>query len=215
MTARKLRLWVAVTGISSIACSAALATHAVLELAQSVALLGGDYGRHAHSALLPLGLAAVTAGVLAVCLYAVHLIGEDVNSLPALARHFQARIGWRTTAASASAACLILVGMETAEQFAAGHFDGFASALGGVPALGLGLIVLFAAAGNVASSALCKWLATAHTRIVLALAFFLRLGAKASTLSSRRCRRTAAIALRYSCDVSQIHGTRAPPSFAS
>jgi hypothetical protein len=215
VSARKLRVWVAATGILSIASATALATHAVLWLAQSGMLLGGDYARHAHCSVLPIASAAVTTGALALCLYAVHLIGEDVNSLPALARQFQKLIGWRTIALIALSACLILVGMETAEQFAVGHFDGFSSALGGLPAVGLGIVVLFAAAGNVVLSALCRWLAGAHTRIVVALAFLLGFRDSASALSSRRCKRLAAIAVCYVRDFSQVHGTRAPPSIAS
>jgi hypothetical protein len=215
MGTRSLYVWVAAAGALSVTLATALATHSVLEAAQSVSLLGGDYGSHAHGALVPVGLTSVTVAVLAILLYVVHLSGLDSHSLPLLARALRARIGWRTVALCAVCACLVLVGMETAEQFAAGRFDGFSSAFGGVPAIGLGLIVLFSTAGNALLSALCDWLAGAHNRIVVALAFLLRLRDTAAPPTSGRSKRAKLTSFRYACDVSQVHGKRGPPSFAS
>jgi hypothetical protein len=199
----------------SLTFATALGTHVVLGLAQSAALLGGDYGRHSHGALIPIALAAATAAILAALLYGVHLIGEGPNSLPLLARAFQARVGWRTIALSSIAACLLLAAMETAEQLAAGRYDGFASAFGSLPAATLGIIVLFNAAGNTLLRELCAWLAGTHTKIVSALAVLLRRGHKSAAGSARRCNRAAFVAFRYACDILQVHGTRAPPSLAS
>jgi hypothetical protein len=212
---RDLRLRVATTGILSVTFATALATHSVLELAQSARLLGGDYGDHAHGAVIPVAIAAVTGALLASLLYAVHLIGEGPISLPSLAQEFRAKLGWRTIPLSAIAACLVLIGMETAEQLAAGHFDGLASAFGSAPAIALALIVLFSAAANALLSVLCTWLVGAHTRIVSGLAFLLRPRDTTAAPSSRRCKRAALATFHSARDGAHVHGTRAPPSFAT
>jgi hypothetical protein len=215
MSARSLYVWVAAAGTLSVTLATALTTHLVLEAAQSASLLGGDYRSHDHGALAPVGLASATVAVLAIVLYVVHLSGLDSRSLPSLARALRARIGWRTVTLCAVCACLVLVGMETAEQFAAGHFDGFSSAFGGVPAVGLGLIVLFSAVGNALLSALCDWLAGAHTRIVIALAFLRRLRDAAAVPAAASFKRANLTTFHYTCDAPQVHGKRGPPSFAS
>jgi hypothetical protein len=210
-----LRRCIAATGTLSAILATALATHSVLELAQSARLLGGDYGDHTHGAVIPVVLVAVTGLLLATFLYAVHLIGDGPNSLPSLARTFRARLGWHTILFGTIAACAVLMGMEAAEQLAAGRFDGLASAFGSVPAVAIGLTVLFSAVANALLSALCTRLVGAHVRIVSALAFLLRRRDTTGALLTRRCKRAALATFRYACEGRQIHGTRAPPFSAS
>ena len=215
MSPRNLRLAIAASGIFSIAFATALASHIALGLAQSASLLGGDYGAHRHGGLAPVGLAAATAAAVALFLYAVHLTGAGQTSLPSLAREFHARIDWRTLALSAAAGVLILMGMETSEQLAAGRFDGFLSPFGSTPVVALGVIAFFSAIGTGILRLFCAWLAGAHARIVVALSFLLEARSAPPLLPSRRRRHGASDRLRYACEFSHVRGTRGPPAFAS
>jgi hypothetical protein len=211
VSARKLYAWVAAAGILSVAFATALAAHAALYVAQSAPLLGGDYHRHAHGAVFPVGFAGLTAALGAILMYGIHLASLDSRSLPSLARAFRARIGWQTIFLTALAASLVLVGMETAEQFVAGQFDGVSSAFSGVPEIGLALLVLFSAIGNALLRALCDCLAQSHARIVLAVAFLLCSRNAHSVLPSRVSKRKLLTTFRYACDAPQAYGKRGPP----
>ena len=103
-------------------------------------------------------------------------------------------------------------GMETGEQLAAGRFDGALSAFGDVPALGLGLIVLFSMAGNALLRALCDRLIDAHAHIVSLISFLFTDRTAAGPLRARFKGELLA-AVGCACDASQANGKRAPPVF--
>jgi hypothetical protein len=202
---------VAVGGFFSVTFAVALAAHTAIGIAQSVGLPGGDYASHPHQALFPLGLASLTAGLSAIFLYAVHLAGAGFPSLPSLARSLRTRIGWQSFVAIALGAGLVLVGMESAEQLAAGRYDGLLSAFGGSPGIGLGLILLFSAAGNALLRALCNWFAGAHARITHVLSYLFRRRGGDASPARERSRRTTLPVFRYACDAPQALGKRGPP----
>jgi hypothetical protein len=210
--ARSLYRWVAVAGVLQVTLSVAFVTHMCLGYAQAAGLVQGDYSHHAHGSLAPIGLGSLTAATCAIFLYTVHLAGLGTGSLPSLARVLRAHLGWQTVAIIGLLAMLLLFGMETGEQLAAGHLDGALSAFGGVPALGLGLIVLFSAAGNTLLRALYDWLIDAHTHIV-SLISFLFSDRTAAGPPQARFRGELLAAVRYACDASQANGERAPPVF--
>jgi hypothetical protein len=215
VTTRRLYIGVALAGFLSITLATAFVAHVVLEAAQSVGLLTGDYGRHAHDAVFPIGLAAAALALCGVLLYALHLAAADGRSLPLLARSIQTRIGWRAVALTAVGACLVLLGMETAEQLASGRLDGIASAFDGAPLAGLGLILFISAFCHALAWSFCNWLANAHARLVLAVAFLLRWRRIRAASTARRAKRAALTTFDYTWDVSQTHGKRAPPCLAS
>jgi hypothetical protein len=188
-----------------------LATHSMLAWAQSARLLRGDYGEHLHGFVAPIAFAGLTAAAAALFMYVLHLAGLDTRSLPLFARAFRARLGWQAVGVTALVASLALIGMESGEQLAAGHFDGFASAFSGAPAVGLGLILLFSAATNAALRALCAWLADAHARIVFAIMFLRRFRDETAAPALARSRRDSLAAICYVCDASHAYGKRAPP----
>ena len=208
---RRLSACIVVAGFLSVTLAVALAAHASLGLGQSLGVLGGDYASHRHQGFFPLAVAGLTAALSAIFLYAAHLAGARPSSLPSLARGLAARIGWRSVAVTAFAACLVLVGMETAEQLAAGCFDGLDSAFGGSPVTGLGLILLFSAVGNALLRRVCNWLAGAHARIIVAIAYLFRRRDPSANLHCAHSRRVALIAFRYACDLPQALGKRGPP----
>jgi hypothetical protein len=154
------------------------------------------------------------AAMSAILLYIVHLAGLGTRSLPSLARALRAHCGWQTVTVIGLIASLLLFGMETGEQLAAGRIDGALSAFGDIPALGFGLIALFSAAGTALLRALCDWLIDAHTRIVSLISFLLTDRTSAGPLRARFKGELLA-AVRYVCDASQANGKRAPPAFAS
>ena len=209
---QRLSAYVAVAAILSVAFVVALGAHAVLGLAQSAGLLGGDYGSHRHAGIVPLGLAGLTTALSAALLYITHLAGAG-RSLPSLARGLRAKIGWRSVAVTALIACLVLGGVETAEQLAAGRFDGLYSAFGGSPIIGLVLVVALSVAGNLWLRLACNWLAGAHSRIVLALAYLLDRRGHGAGLCPTRPQRVALNAFHYICDIPQALGKRGPPLF--
>jgi hypothetical protein len=194
----------------------AVVAHMVLGYAQAFGLLQGDYGRHAHGSIVAIGLGSLTAAMCAIFLYIVHLASLSMRSLPSLARALRAQLGWRTVATVGVAASFLLVGMETGEQLAAGHFDGLLSAFGNVPALGFGLVVLFSAVGNALLRAFCNWLIRAHAQIVSLISFLL-LKDRSTAAGPLRARFNGGLfeAVSYAYDTSQVHGKRAPPPFAS
>jgi hypothetical protein len=209
---RSLCRWVAVAGVLQVALMVALATHTFLGYGQAAGLLHGDYGLHAHGSIDAIGLGSLAAAMWAIFLYAVHLAGLGARSLPSLARAFRAHLGWRTVAVIGLTASLLLFGMETGEQLAAGRFDGALSAFGDIPALGFGLIVLFSAAGAALLRALCDWLIDAHTQIVSLISFLLP-NHTAPGLLRARFKGELLASVRYACDASQVNGERAPPAF--
>jgi hypothetical protein len=200
--------WVGLAGFLLATCAVTLATHTVLAWAQSFGLIPGDYGQHVHGLLGPLILSGLTAGLASLVLYGAHLV--DARSLPPLASTLRKRLGWQAVALTSLAACLLLVGMESAEQLVAHHFDGFLSAFSGVPAFGLGLIVLLSVVADAVLRAVCTWLADAHIRIVLAISFLLRPGSTplAGVVQSRQ---PCFAAVCYASDSSHVYGKRAPP----
>ena len=179
---------------------------------QTAGLLQGDYGRHAHGSIVAIGLGSLTSATCAIFLYTVHLAGLGRRSLPALARALRAHLGWQTVAVIGFISSLVLFGMETGEQLAAARFDGAFSAFGDAPALGLGLIVSFSAAGTALLQALCGWLIEAHTRIVSLISLLFVDRAAAGPLRARFKGELLA-AVHYACDASQANGKRAPPVF--
>jgi hypothetical protein len=203
--------WVGRAGFLLATCTVTLAAHAALALAQSSGLIPGDYGQHMHGLLAPLSLAGLIAGLAAFVLYGSHLAGLDAHSLPPLASTLRERLGWQTVALTSVAACLLLFGMESAEQLAAHHFDGFLSAFSGVPAFGLGLIALFSLAANAVMRAVCTWLVEAHTRIVLAIAFLLR-RCTTPVACAAHLRQPCLATLRCASVSSRVYGKRAPPN---
>ena len=211
---RSLSGCVAVAGILSVTFAAALGAHTALGLGQSAGLLGGDYSSHRHQGLFPLGLAGLTVALSAIFLYAIHLAGAGPSSLPSLARELGRQLGWRSVALTALAACLVLAGMETGEQLAAGRFDGLFSGFGSSPIVGLALILLFSAVGNALLGAICKWLAGAHARIALAIAYLLSRRGESANTGCARSKRVALTVFRYACDVPQALGKRGPPILA-
>lgn len=211
MTGRRLYAGVALAGLLSLALATALATHAVLDVVQVIGLLGGDYGRHSHETVFPVALAAAAVVLCGALLYTAHLAGLDNRSLPWLARALRKRIGWRSVILSAVGASLALLAMESAEQLAAHGFDGITSAFGGAPLVGLGVILFIGSIYNALAAALCRWLANAHTHLVLVVAFLLRARDTASAATDRRARRAALLTFDYTWDVSQTRGKRAPP----
>ncbi len=212
MQARSFYRSVAVAGVLQVTLMVALVTHMFLGYAQTAGLLQGDYDRHAHGSIVAIGLGGLTAAMCAIFLYTVHLAGLGKRSLPSLARALRVHLGWQTVAVIGLLASLLLFGMETGEQLAAGRFDGALSAFGEVPALGLGLVVLFSAAGNVLLRALCDWLIDTHTHIVSLISFLFTDRTAAQPLQSRFKRELLAAVL-YACDASQANGKRAPPAF--
>jgi hypothetical protein len=209
---RSLYRWVAVAGVLQVTLTVALVTHTALGYAQAGGLLHGDYGRHAHGSIVSIGLGSLLAAMCAIFLYAVHLAGLGTRSLPSLARAFRARLGWQTVTVIGLVASLLLFGMETGEQLAAGRFDGSLSAFGDIPVLGFGLIALFSAAGTALLRAVCNWLMDAHTRIVSLISFLFTDRTAAGPLRARFNGELLA-AVRYVCDASQANGKRAPPAF--
>jgi hypothetical protein len=202
--------WVAAAGFLWATCAVTLAAHTVLAWAQSFGLIPGDYGQHVHGLLGPLSLAGLTAGLATLVLYGAHLAGLDARSLPPLASTLRKRLGWQAVALTSLAACLLLVGMESAEQLAAHHFDGLLSAFSGMPAFGLGLIALLSVVADAVLRAVCTWLADAHVRIVLAISFLLRPGSSplAGVAYSRQ---PCLAAVCCASDSSHVYGKRAPP----
>jgi hypothetical protein len=212
--ARSLYRWVAAAGVLQVTLTVALLSHILLGCAQTSGLLQGDYGRHAHGSVAATALASLTAAMCAIFLYVVHLAGLRGRSLPSLARALRAQLGWRTVAIIGVAAALLLAGMETGEQLAAGRLDGPLSAFGNVPALGFGLIVLFSAAGNAVLRALCNWLIGVHAHIVSFVSFLLLRdrGEPAGPLRAPfSCGLRVSVSYAYAA--SQAHGKRAPPTF--
>ncbi len=203
--------WVALAGFLLATCAVTLAAHTALALVQSSGLIPGDYGRHVHGLLVPLSLAGLTAGLATLVLYAIHLVGLDTRSLPPIAASLRERLGWQAVALTGLAACLLLVGMESAEQLAAHHFDGFLSAFSGVPVFGLGVIALFSVAANAVLRAVCTWLADAHARIVLTISFLLRC-ANTPLACVSHSRRPSLATVCYAADSSHVYGKRAPPN---
>ena len=214
MQARSLHRWVAVAGVLQVTLTVALLSHIFLGCAQASGLLQGDYDRHAHGSVVAIGLGSLTAAICAIFLYVVHLAGLSGRSLPSLARVLRAQLGWQTAAMIGVAASLLLAGMETGEQLAAGHLDGPLSAFGNVPALAFALIVLFSVAGNAVLQALCKWLIGAHAHIV-SLVSFLLLRDRGKFAGPPRARFNSGlrVSVSYAYDASQAHGKRAPPTF--
>jgi len=201
--------WLAAAAVALICCVSALATHGVLEFGQRSGVLQGDYDAHAHGMVLPVALLAVVAGMTALLLYVLHLLGAQPGALPSIARRSAAYFGWTSTSIAAGAAGLLLVGMETAEQLAAGRFDGIVSAFGSQPIFGLLLIVLFSFAANAALRACCHWIAAAHARIALAIAAP-RAG-NGGIIKASSSRRTRIAQGAYDCGASRVYGRRAPP----
>jgi hypothetical protein len=212
---RRLYAGVASTGLLSIALATAFAAHSILEMAQSLSLLSGDYGRHGHDAVFPVGLATTALGICGTLLYAVHLADVKDSSLPSLAHLLKKRIGWRAVVWSAVGACFVLLAMESAEQYASGHVDGLASAFGGIPLAGIGLVFFISSLCNALAWVICNWLANAHARLVSVIALLLRLRPSGAPLTGHRSKRTALAAFDYTSDASQAHGKRAPPCLAS
>ncbi len=172
-------------------------------------MFASDYGDHVHTAVVPIALAGIGAAFTAAALYGAHVIGLDATSLRSLARETSARLGWKTALSIAALACAVLAGMETVEQLGSGRFDGLVSAFGSVPAIGLVLVGAIAVAANGALRLLCGWIATAHIRIVHALAQLTRYDANESL--SACVLGAMPLALCYSCDAPQAYGKRAPP----
>ncbi len=212
MCRRSLYRCVAVAGVLQVAFTVALATHTFLGYAQFAGVLGGDYSSHAHGSLVSIVIGGLTAAACAILLYVLHLAGLGTRSLPSLARTLRARLGWQTVIVIGLIAALLLIGMETVEQLAAGRFDGGLSAFSDAPALGLALVVVLSAAGTALLRALCGWLIDAHTRIVLIIRLLLRDRADARPLGGRFQGELLA-AVGYACDASQANGKRAPPAF--
>ena len=215
MTRRRLYVGVALPGFLSITLATALASHAMLEIAQSIGLLGGDYLRHSHGAVFPVVLIAAAGAFCGALLYAAHLAELDDASVPALARALSERIGWQTIVSSAFGACLVLIVMESAEQLAAGRFEGVASVFGGVPIIGLGLVLFISSVCNALALTVCNWLANAHGRLVRVVAFFLRSPRDGTTATGLPSKHAALATFDYFFDISQTHGKRAPPCLAS
>ena len=199
-------------GLLSASFLTALAAHALLGGLQAAGLLQGDYGSHAHGSVLPVTLCAVTAISLASLCYVLHLAGLERGALPHVARALRARVGWQTVLGVAAIAVLCLAGMETAEQFAAGHFDGLASAFSSSPVIGLVAVAALAIVVNGLAGSVCGWLAGAHERIVRLLAYALRtLFAPSARPASSYA--LAAVANSDACRpyLSRVHGRRGPP----
>ncbi|MGC2634129.1 MAG: hypothetical protein WA215_07950 [Candidatus Cybelea sp.] len=215
MGARRLYRRLAIAGLFLVTFAVTLATHAALEYAQFVGLLHGDYGSHTHASLVPVTLGSLTAALCAISLYAAYLANLDKRSLPSLARALRAKLGWQVTVAISVAASVLLFGMEASEQLAAGRLDGLLSAFGAVPAYGLGLIVIFSAAGNAILRALCTRLIAAHTRMISLIAFLLQDRTAGPEPLCALLRGELPSALCCACDASRVHGKRGPPVFAS
>ena len=214
MTTRRLYVAVASAGFLSIALATALAAHALLEIAQSAGVLGGDYARHEHASVFPVCLAAAALALCGMLLYGAYLAGLDDASLPSLARSLRRLIGPGSILATSLCASLVLLAMESGEQLASGRFDGVASAFGSVPLAGAGAILAIGSLFNALAGAFCGWLASAHARLVFVVTLLLRAHyptAAATTLAKR----AALTTFDYVWDVSQIHGKRAPPVLAS
>jgi len=203
------------TGFLSVTLATAFASHAILETAQSVGLLAGDYNRHGHGTVFSVGLTAAIGGLCGILLYLAHLAELDETSVPSLARALRGRIGWRTVFASAFGACLVLFAMESAEQLTAGRFDGMTSAFSAAPIVGLGLVLVISSVCNALASIVCTWLANAHRRLVRVVAFLLRAPCEGGPATGLASKHAALATFDYTFDVSHTHGKRAPPCLAS
>ncbi len=212
---RRLHGSVALAGFLSATLATAFLAHLILEIAQSTGLLSGDYGRHTHGAVFPVGLGAAVVGLCGVFLYAMHLAAVQDRSLPSIAHGLRRRIGWQAIVWSALGAGLVLLAMESAEQLASGGFDGVASAFGGVPLVGLGLILLISSLCNGLAWVVCSWLANAHAHLVSVIALLLRRRRSGEHFTGQRPKRAALAAFDYTWDASQAYGKRAPPRLAS
>jgi hypothetical protein len=215
VSTRRLHAGIALAGLLSVTLATAFLAHLILEIAQSTGLLSGDYGHHGHGSVFPVGLGAAAIALCGIFLYAMHLADVTGSSLPSLAHDLRKRIGWQAIACGALGACLVLVAMESTEQWASGSFDGVASAFGGVPLVGLGLILFICSLCNALAWVVCNWLVNAHARLVSVIALLLRLRSFGAPLTGHLSKRTALTAFDYTSDASQAHGKRAPPRLAS
>jgi hypothetical protein len=215
VSTRRLHAGIALAGLLSITLATAFLAHLILEIAQSTGLLSGDYGHHGHGSVFPVGLGAAAIALCGIFLYAMHLANVAGSSLPSPAHDLRKRIGWQAIACGALGACLVLVAMESAEQYASGHFDGLASAFGGIPLAGLGLVFFISSLCNALAWVICNWLVNAHARLVSVIALLLRLRPSGAPLTGHQSKRTALAAFDYTSDASQAHGKRAPPCLAS
>jgi hypothetical protein len=193
------------------ACIVASSTHALLESLQGAGLLASDYGEHAHAAVVPVAIAGVGFALAATLLYVLHLLGAGQSSLPLLARALRKRIGWRSALLIAVAGGLLLAGMESAEQIGSGQFDGPLSAFSSVPMLGIGLVFCTALLVNAVFRTCCSWLGDAHTHIILALGFLLRMRRTSGAAVVARSRRVQAPAYAVAYNGTRTHGKRGPP----
>jgi len=210
LNSRALGRWLPRAGAALICCVSALAAHAVLEFGQRSGVLRGDYDSHAHGMVFPVLLGAAAAGISALALYVLHLAGAQPGAIPSIARRSAAHFGWQSATVAAVAAALLLVGMETAEQLAAGRFDGIASAFGNVPVVTLALIACFSFAATAGLRACCRWIAAAHVHIVVAIAALLRADDASARIILRSPRPRVAQGA-YDCGASRIYGRRGPP----
>lgn len=215
MSSRRLYLGVALAGFLSVTLATALTAHSILQLAQSLGLLGGDYGSHSHGSLFPIGLTAAAVMLFSSILYIVHLMDARDGSLPSLARALRRRISWHSVVLTAAGACPVLLAMEIVEQSTIGRFDGAASAFSAVPEVGFTLIFVVSLICNLLAWAICSLLENAHAQLVSVVAILLGSQPAGGIGNARRAKRGALSTFDYAWDVLQAHGKRAPPSLAS
>ncbi len=215
MNARRLCSGIALTGSVWLALATAFVTHAILQAGEHAGLLQGDYGRHGHGALFPVASAGAVIGLGGCFLYVLYLANVDRRSAPSLARALRKSIGFHSVVAGALGASLILLAMESAEQLAAGSLDGDASAFGGAPLVGLGLILIVSSIFNALAAVFCNWLANAHAKLVFVVALLLRPHCGVPGPIGCHAKRTSLTTFDYVWDAAQIHGKRAPPFPAS
>jgi hypothetical protein len=169
---RRSLLALKISWIALSACISALCVHALLAWLQTIAVLTGNYPKHAHGLVPTAILGAVCAAVAAVILYIVGIVYTAKPWLPSLARSLQRVAKWKLLATIIATASFILVAMELLEQVAANRYDGVMSAFGDQWLFGLLALVACAACMMLLGRACCALLVKAHKRVLrLALSF--------------------------------------------
>jgi hypothetical protein len=208
---RRLGTAIAACGFVFVTSAVALGAHTMLALGQSLGVLGGDYGAHAHATVLPVGLAGFTLALCAAFSYIVHIASAGRRSLPSLARAFRRCIDWRKTVLLSVSAASLLAAMESAEQALGGHFDGPGAAFGATPVAGFAVVLVASAVAVALARSVCDWLASAHSRIAMVVACLLRPMYSFALPAAWRTKRHALTTVDYVWDTSLAHGKRGPP----
>ena len=145
----------------------ALVAHVCLNALSPIGL-AGSYRVHTHPTLVPAACVAVLCCGFTVLVLLGHALDcRRTGTIRAAARAFASIHLARSVAAVAAAGCTTLWCMESIEQLAGdGQLDGMLSAFGNNPLLGIGIVVLAAAALLICLRRSAGWLAAMGEVIV-------------------------------------------------